>query len=82
MLGRQMPATFNHREEHKGASTIKAMEPASLAHTQGGIYIDARLASTANTVILANAAIQETVTNVLSWTPAYAGATKDFTHSG
>ncbi len=77
-----MSATFNHREEHKGASTIKAMEPASLAHTQGGIYIDARLASTANTVIPANAGIQETVPNVLSWTPAYAGATKDFTHSG
>ena len=77
-----MSAAFNYSEEHKGASSIKAMASASLNQTQGGIYIGARLASTANTVIPANAGIQETVPNVLSWTPAYAGATKDYTHSG
>jgi len=40
------------------------------------------LGNAANTVILAKAGIQGTVQNVLSWTPAYAGVTKDFALSG
>jgi len=39
---------------------------------------DIGLGSTANTVVPAKAGIQGTGQNVLSWTPAYAGATKDF----
>jgi len=46
------------------------------------IYIDTRFARAANTVIPANAGIQGTVQNVLSWTPACADVTKDFTLSG
>ncbi len=53
-----------------------------LNQSQGGIYIDTELASAANTVIPANAGTQGTLQNVLSWTPAYAGVTKDFTPSG
>ena len=40
------------------------------------------LGSAAKTVIPANAGIQGTVQNMLSWTPAYAGVTKDFAPSG
>jgi len=54
----------------------------ALDQSQGGIYINTGLGSAANTVIPANAGIQGTVQNVLSWTPAYAGATKNFAHSG
>ena len=53
-----------------------------LNRSQGGIYIDTRLANAADTVIPAFAGIQETVQNVLAWTPAYAGVTKEFTPSG
>ena len=53
-----------------------------LNQSQGGIYIDTGLGSAANTVIPANAGIQGTVENVLSCTPAYAGVTKVFAHSG
>ncbi len=56
--------------------------PGVLNQSQSGIYIDTGLASAANTVISANAGIQKTVQNVLSWTPAYAGVTKDFAPSG
>ncbi len=52
-----------------------------LNQSQGGIYIDTGLAIAANAVIPANAGIQGTVQNVLSWTPAYAGVTNDFTPS-
>ena len=38
---------------------------------------DTGLGSAANTVIPANAGIQGTMQNVLSWTPAYAGVTED-----
>ena len=55
---------------------------ALLNQSQGGIYNDTGLASAANTVIPANDGIQVAVQNVLSWTPAYAGVTKDFTPSG
>ena len=48
-----------------------------LNQTHSGIYIDTGLGSAANTVIPANAGIQATVQNVLSWTPAYAGVTED-----
>ena len=53
-----------------------------LNKSQSGIYIDTGLGSAANTVIPANAGIQGTVENVLSWTPAYAGVTKVFAPSG
>ena len=53
-----------------------------LNQSQSGIYIDTGLDSAANTVIPANAGIQGTWQNVLSWTPAYAGATRDFALSG
>ena len=53
-----------------------------LKQSQSGIYIDTGLDSAANTVIPANAGIQGTWQNVLSWTPAYAGATRDFALSG
>ena len=53
----------------------------ALDQSQGGIYINTGLGSAANTVIPANAGIQETVQNVLSWTPAYAVVTKDFAPS-
>jgi len=46
-----------------------------------GAYIDKELASAANTVIPAKAGIQGTAQHVLSWTPPYAGVTKDFTPS-
>ena len=49
-----------------------------LNQSQSGIYIDTGLGSTANTVIPANAGIQGTLQNLLSWTPACAGVTKDF----
>ncbi len=49
--------------------------------SQSGIYIDTGLGSAANTVIPADAGIQGIVQNVLSWTPAYAGVTKDFAFS-
>ena len=49
-----------------------------LNQSQSGIYIDAGLGNAASTVIPANAGIQGTVQNVLSWTPAYAGVAKDF----
>ncbi len=42
-----------------------------LNQSQGGICIDTGSASAANTVIPANAAIPETIQNVLSRTPAY-----------
>ena len=45
-------------------------------------YIDTGLANAPNTVIPANTGIQKTMQNVLSWTPAYAGVTEDFTPSG
>jgi len=44
--------------------------------------IDCRLGSATNTVIPANAGIQGAVQNVLSWTPADAGVTKNFAPSG
>ena len=50
----------------------------NLNQSQSGIYIDTEFGSAANTVIQANAGIQGTVQNVLSWTLAYAGVTKDF----
>ena len=61
-------------------------EIVSLNQSQSGIYIDIgsghRIGTpdwdTANTVVPAKAGIQGTVQSVLSWTPAYAGATKDF----
>ena len=53
-----------------------------LNQSQSGICIDTGLGSAASTGIPANAGTQGTVQNVLSWTPAYAGATKDFAHSG
>ena len=53
-----------------------------LNQSQGGINIDTGLASAANIVIPANAGIQGTVQKTLAWTPAYAGATKDFTPLG
>ncbi len=53
-----------------------------LNQRQSEIYIDTRLGSAANTVIPANAGIQGTLQNVLSWTPACAGVTKDFAPSG
>ena len=55
-----------------------------LNQSKSGIYIDADagLRSAANTVIPANAGIQGTVQNVLSWTPAYASVTKVFALSG
>ncbi len=49
-----------------------------LNQSQSGIYIDTGLGSTANTVIPANAGIQGTLQNLLSWTPACAGVTKVF----
>ena len=49
-----------------------------LNQSQSGIYIDTGLGSTANTVIPAFAGIQGTLQNLLSWTPACAGVTKDF----
>ena len=48
-----------------------------LDQSQSGIYIDTGLGSAANTVIPANAGIHGPWQNVLSWTPAYAGVTKD-----
>ena len=54
----------------------------NLNQTQSEIYIDTGLGSATNTVIPANAGFQGTVGNVLSWTPAYAGVTKDFAPSG
>ncbi len=53
-----------------------------LNQSQSGIYIDTGLGSADNTVVPANAGIQGTVQKVLSWTPAYAGVTKDFAPSG
>ncbi len=53
-----------------------------LNQSQGGICIETGLASAANTVIPANAGIQGTAQNVLSWIPAYAGVTKDLAPSG
>jgi len=53
-----------------------------LNQSQSGINIDPGLGSAANSVIPAIAGIQGTVQNVLSWTPAYAGATKNFASSG
>ena len=53
----------------------------SLIQGQSAIYIDTGLASAAKTVIPANAGIQETVKDVLTWPPAYAGVTMDFTPS-
>ena len=53
-----------------------------LDQSQSGIYIDTGLGSTANTVIPANTGIQGTLQNLLSWTPACAGVTKDFVPSG
>ena len=50
-----------------------------LNQSQGGVYIHAGLASAANTVIPADAGMTETMQNVLSWTPADTGVTKDFT---
>ena len=47
-----------------------------------GIYIDTGWGSAANTVIPANSGIQGTVQKVLSGTPVYAGATKNFAPSG
>ena len=55
--------------------------PTGLSQIQVGIYIDTGLANAANIVIPANAGIQGTVQNVLSWAPAYAGVTKDFAPS-
>ena len=54
----------------------------SLDQSQSGIYIETGLGNAANTVIPANAEIQGAVQNVFSWTPAYAGATINFAHSG
>jgi len=56
------------------------MEP-DLNQSQIRIYIDTGLGSAANTVMPANAGIQKTVQDVLSWTPAYAGVTRDFAPS-
>ena len=39
--------------------------------------MDTGLGNAVSTVIQANAGIQRTVQNVLSWTPAYAGVTMD-----
>ena len=61
---------------------LAQMIPALLNQSQSGIYIDTGLGSTANTVFPANAGIQGTVQNVLSWTPAYAGVTKGFAPPG
>ncbi len=55
---------------------------AQLNQSQSGIYNNTEWGSAANTVIPANAGIQGTAQNVLSWTPAYAGVTKDFARSG
>jgi hypothetical protein len=60
----------------------EAWVPTELSQIQVGIYIDTGLANAANIVIPANAGIQGTVQNVLSWKPAYAGVTKDFNLSG
>ncbi len=57
-------------------------KPLNQSQSQSGIYIYTGWGSAANTVIPANAGIQETVQTVLSWTPAYAGVTKDFAPSG
>ncbi len=54
----------------------------SLNQSQSGIYIDTELGGASNTVIPAFAGIQGTVKIVFSWTPAYAGVTKDFAPSG
>ena len=53
-----------------------------LNQSQSGIYIDTGLGGATNTVFPANAGIQGTVQNVLSWTTAYSGVTKDFAPSG
>ncbi len=55
------------------------LSESDLGYGQSGINLDTGLANAANTVIPANAGIQEIVQNVLTWTPAYAGVTKDFT---
>ena len=57
----------------EGFGVLEGMlDPASieLNQSQSGIYIDTGLGSAANTVIPANAGIQGTLQNVLSWTPA------------
>ena len=53
-----------------------------LNQSQSGIYIDTGLGGATNTVFPANAGIQGTVQNVLPWTTAYSGVTKDFAPSG
>jgi len=53
-----------------------------LNQSQSGIYIDTELGSATNAVVPANAGFQGTLQHVLSWAPAYAGATKDFAPSG
>ena len=42
----------------------------TLNQSQSGIYIDTGFGGTVNTVLPANAGIQGTAPNVLSWTPA------------
>ena len=59
----------------------QALSNSALNQSQNVIYIDTGLGSAATTVIPANAGIQGTVQNVLFWTPAYAGVTKDLTPS-
>ncbi len=54
----------------------------TLNQSQSGIYIDTGLGSAANTIIPANAGIQGILQNVPSWTPACAGATKEFVPTG
>ena len=65
-----------------GAETHVNSGAIDLNQSQSGIYIDTGLGGATNTVFPANAGIQGTVQNVLSWTTAYSGVTKDFAPSG